>query len=93
MAELIQKLANVTGRVQGVWYRASTQQKAQELGVVGWVKNEPDGSVSLAAEGNSKAVQALLEWCKQGPPHAAVSQVAISEGKPEGFPGFEIRRS
>jgi acylphosphatase len=69
--------AIVSGRVQGVAYRASTCTEARRLGVVGWVKNRDDGSVELEAEGPDDMVAALLQWCHQGPPAARVARVAV----------------
>ena len=71
--------AIVSGRVQGVSYRASTADTARRLGVVGWVKNRYDGTVELEAEGADDKVAALLEWCKDGPPAARVERVAVEE--------------
>jgi acylphosphatase len=71
--------AIVTGRVQGVSFRASTCSEARRLGVVGWVRNLPDGSVELEAEGDDDRVAALLAWCEHGPPGARVANVAITE--------------
>jgi len=67
--------ARVTGRVQGVFYRASTVQEAARLGLVGWVRNEPDGSVLIEAQGEREGVEHLLAWCGKGPPGARVSRV------------------
>jgi acylphosphatase len=69
----------IYGRVQGVWYRASAQRKAQELGLSGWVRNEADGSVSAEAQGPEEQLEAFVAWCRQGPPHAAVERVAIEK--------------
>lgn len=76
--------AIVSGRVQGVSYRASTASKARQLGLVGWVRNLPDGSVELEAEGSSDQVDALVAWCRQGPPSARVEKVAVEEQSPTG---------
>ena len=76
--------AIVSGRVQGVSYRASTAHEARRLGLVGWVKNKADGSVELEAEGPDDKVAALITWCHQGPPAAHVSEVAIEELAPAG---------
>lgn len=65
----------VTGRVQGVSYRWSMEQEARRLGVGGWVRNQPDGSVEFEAEGRSDAVAALVEWARQGPAYARVERV------------------
>ena len=70
---------HIVGKVQGVWYRASTQQKAAELGLAGWVKNNPDGSVLLQAQGELSALSALEQWCWQGPPLAKVTKVSKQE--------------
>jgi acylphosphatase len=67
--------AHIRGRVQGVSFRAYTSQQAARRGVSGWVKNEPDGSVLLEAQGTPEAVEALLTWCTHGPPGARVTGV------------------
>ena len=74
----------MTGRVQGVSYRASTASEARRLGVVGWVRNRHDGSVELEVEGDDEKVAALLAWCEQGPPSARVANVAVEELAPTG---------
>lgn len=85
--------AIVTGRVQGVSYRASTVDEARDLGLCGWVRNLPDGSVELEAEGDADAVAALLAWCAKGPPAAQVTRVAHDEQTPAGADKtFAIRR-
>lgn len=81
--------AIVSGRVQGVSYRASTAKKAGQLGLVGWVRNLSNGSVELEAEG--ERVDELLDWCKHGPPHARVDDVSVEELAPTGGTTFEIR--
>jgi acylphosphatase len=68
--------ARVSGRVQGVYYRASTREVARRLGLVGWVRNLPTGEVELRAEGTRPALEELLEWCAEGPPAAAVRGLA-----------------
>jgi acylphosphatase len=74
----------VTGRVQGVSYRASAASEARRLGVVGWVRNQYDGSVELEAEGQDERVAALLAWCEHGPPAARVERVDVEELAPAG---------
>jgi acylphosphatase len=71
--------AIVTGRVQGVAFRASTCSEARRLGVAGWVRNLADGSVELEAEGDDDRVAALLAWCEHGPPSARVANVVATE--------------
>ncbi len=83
--------AIVSGRVQGVSFRASTAQEARRLGVVGWVKNRPDGGVELEAQGDDDRVTELLAWCRHGPPAAHVTKVAVDELSPTaGETGFSI---
>jgi acylphosphatase len=71
--------AIVSGRVQGVSYRASTADEARRLGLVGWVRNLRDGTVELEAEGPPDAIEKLLTWCQHGPPAAKVTNVAVDE--------------
>ncbi|MGL1935801.1 MAG: acylphosphatase [Fibrobacterales bacterium] len=81
----------VTGKVQGVSYRYATHQKATQLTLTGWVKNNPDGSVSIVARGTTEQLTSLYEWCQHGPPAAIVESVAITEQAPiEHFQSFEI---
>jgi acylphosphatase len=82
----------VSGRVQGVYYRATTREKAQENGVDGWVKNLEDGRVEAVFESDPAAVEAMIEWCHTGSPRARVDDVEIEYGDPTGLEGFEIRR-
>ena len=82
----------VTGRVQGVYYRASTQERARNLGLSGWIRNTRDGAVELEAEGPASAIEKLVEWCRQGPPAARVRDVEIDSLEPVGeSTGFQIR--
>ena len=78
MADEIRARAVVEGRVQMVFFRYSTCQQAQKLGVTGWVMNRPDGAVELVAEGAKQAVDALIEWCHTGPPNAQVANVTVT---------------
>ena len=82
--------ARVTGRVQGVSFRWYTQEQARRLGVVGWVRNEVDGSVLLHAEGDQEAVDALVEWCRTGPALARVRGVAVRESSVTGATSFDV---
>ena len=67
----------VSGEVQGVGFRYATAEAATRLGVSGWVRNLPDGRVTLEAYGETDALEALLDWCKKGPPHATVTEVKL----------------
>ena len=78
--------------VQGVNYRSNAREKAEELGLSGFVRNEDDGSVYVEAEGAPLELEKLVAWCRQGPSRAAVSSVFISDGEMKNFKGFEIRR-
>ena len=80
----------VVGKVQGVFFRASVQAKALELGLTGFVRNEPDGNVYLEAEGSVESLEKLVAWCRIGPPRATVEKVEVIEGTVRGFQGFEI---
>jgi len=81
----------VRGRVQGVGFREATVRRAHELGVLGWVRNADDGSVLVHAEGEGGAVEELLAFLRQGPPGAAVDEVAVEEFKVEGHEQFAVR--
>jgi len=80
----------VTGRVQGVFFRASMRERAEQLGVAGWVRNEPDGSVRAHLEGDPDAVDSLVAWCFHGPPAAIVQDVRQSPGDASGATGFQV---
>ena len=83
----------IEGRVQGVFFRASTAQEAQRLAVTGWVRNCPDGSVEVVAEGLKSKVAELISWCHHGPPGAMVSRVRQHlEAFGNEFDRFGIRR-
>ncbi|HRW99480.1 MAG TPA: acylphosphatase [Cyclobacteriaceae bacterium] len=82
----------VTGKVQGVFYRASTRDKARSLGLCGFVKNEDDGSVYIEAEGDKEKLDQFVNWCKQGPPNARVDKVEVAEREIKNFSQFEIKR-
>jgi acylphosphatase len=84
----------IRGRVQGVWYRGSMQEEAARLGVTGWVRNQPDGSVAAEAQGERAAVDALVAWAHEGPPGARVNGVTVEWVSPHDDErgGFAIRR-
>ena len=81
----------LTGRVQGVFFRAWTQQQAIELGVHGWVRNCHDGSVEAHLEGDEAAVKALIHRMHEGPPAAKVEEVQVEEVEALGITGFKAR--
>ena len=83
----------INGRVQGVFYRQSTMEMANSLGLTGWAKNCLDGSVEAVFEGDKAVIEQAIEWCKQGPPAARVSDVVVDWQDYLGeFERFGIRR-
>jgi len=81
----------IRGRVQGVWYRNWAIETATSLGLTGWVRNRPDGSVEALARGETQAVEAFIARCHEGPPSARVDGVDVREAAPETTQGFERR--
>lgn len=75
VSELVRTHVLVKGRVQGVYYRASTREQALALGLTGWVRNLPDGRVEFEAQGRTSQVEQLITWAKQGPDHARVDEL------------------
>jgi acylphosphatase len=82
--------AVVHGRVQGVFYRDSCRTEARRLGVRGWVRNRADGTVEVVAEGPRDRVDQLLTWCRQGPPRADVTGLAVTDEIPAAEREFRI---
>lgn len=82
----------IRGRVQGVYFRQHTLERAAELGISGFVKNQPDGSVYCEAEGDAHALQNFLDWCGIGSPMSEVRSVNVETKEPVGYTGFEIQR-
>jgi acylphosphatase len=83
----------ISGRVQGVFYRASAQQEAMRLGLVGEVRNLPDGQVEAIVEGPKERVEEFIDWCRQGPPSADVENVRVRWSKALGeFRTFMVAR-
>jgi len=81
----------VSGEVQGVFFRDSTRQKAEELGLAGWVKNAPDGRVEALFEGPSESVREMVRWCEEGPQQASVENVDTDFERAGGdLEGFEV---
>jgi acylphosphatase len=81
----------VSGKVQGVFFRASARAEANRLGLHGFVRNEEDGSVHAEAEGPRDSLDQFLAWCRQGPPHARIDSVEAATGEVRGFQGFHVR--
>ncbi|MBK5278051.1 MAG: acylphosphatase [Bacteroidia bacterium] len=82
----------VSGKVQGVFYRASAKEKAKEIGVKGLVRNEPSGNVYIEAEATAEALTEFVDWCKSGPARAQVQHVEVVRGEEKGFKSFDILR-
>jgi acylphosphatase len=82
----------VKGKVQGVFYRASAKEKAEELTLTGWVKNTPDGAVEIMVSGKEEEVRQFIDWCLQGPPMARVSEVIDSKVNEAIFDSFTVIR-
>ena len=80
----------IEGRVQGVWFRESMRREAERLGVTGWVRNAPDGSVEAVVQGADEAVDALIEWARSGPPLARVDRLTHKDAQGE-FSSFAKR--
>ena len=85
---LVTRHLHIRGVVQGVGYRGSMVQAAQQRGVQGWVRNRRDGSVEALLQGDSAAVDAMIAWCRRGPPSAVVAEVKVTEATGD-YPGFE----
>lgn len=80
----------ITGKVQGVFFRESAKQMAEEFGVSGFVRNEPDGSVYMEVEGDDDRLEKFVAWCKEGPEHAKVEEVKVTRQPLNDFQGFGI---
>tara|TARA_Y100000310_G_C20497380_1_gene722236 strand:- start:385 stop:657 length:273 start_codon:yes stop_codon:yes gene_type:complete len=79
----------ITGQVQGVFFRDTACKVANKLGIVGWVRNEPDGTVYIEVEGESDKVDEFVKWCEQGPKMAKIAKIDCFKGEMAGFKGFE----
>ncbi|MGN6417741.1 MAG: acylphosphatase [Pseudobacter sp.] len=82
----------VTGKVQGVFYRQSTKERAHDLNLTGYVKNLPDGTVLIMASGTTEQLLQLVIWCRKGPARAKVEEVKVETVAPAVFMGFRIER-
>lgn len=81
----------ISGRVQGVWFRAHTRERAEKLGISGWVRNLPDGRVEAVFEGPDERVDEMVKWCHRGSPLSKVDRVDVTYESPQGEAGFTIR--
>jgi acylphosphatase len=91
MPDAIARRVRVFGRVQGVFFRQATINQARPLGVNGWVRNAPDGSVEAHVQGDSAAVEQVIAWMRHGPSQARVEDVTVEEAEPENLTGFAVR--
>lgn len=82
----------IKGRVQGVFYRASAKEMAEHLHLTGWIKNTKEGEVEAVVNGNDNQVLQFVDWCRQGPPKAQVTDVVVSPATASSFPDFRIIR-
>lgn len=89
---MITRRLRIFGKVQGVGYRWHTQAKARELGVNGWVKNEPDGSVTAVVQGVDADVRQMIGWCLEGPTPARVDRLETEDEPAQPMAGFAIKR-
>jgi acylphosphatase len=92
MTEKVTRRLAITGVVQGVWYRESMRQEAERLGITGWVRNRPDGSVEALVQGSASAVEAMQRWAHRGPEQARVERVEATAAEGD-FAAFEKRPS
>jgi acylphosphatase len=88
---VIRRRVVARGRVQGVFFRDSVRQRARSRSVSGWVANRSDGTVEAVFEGEPDAVNALVDYCREGPRGAEVENVEVFDEQPEGLSGFEVR--
>jgi acylphosphatase len=82
----------IKGKVQGVFYRASAKDVAEQLYIKGWIRNTNEGDVESIASGDEDRIKEFIEWCKKGPRRAEVTNVIVTESKNESFAGFKIIR-
>lgn len=91
MREILRVHVWVGGRVQGVFFRATTQSMARDLGLSGWVRNLDDGRVEAVFEGSRDAIETMLAWVAEGPAHASVEKLDVRWEPTEGHTSFEVR--
>lgn len=87
---MVRRRVVVEGRVQGVGFRMACGHAARIHQVAGWVRNRRDGRVEAVFEGDPGGVAAMVDWCRQGPPAAAVTGIEVVEEQPEGLSGFRM---
>ena len=87
----VARRAVIAGCVQGVWFRDSARRRAESLGVAGWARNRLDGTVEVWAQGRRDAVEALLDYCRIGPPRAIVERLTVDEVTPAELDDFDVR--
>ena len=88
---IVRRRVVVRGRVQGVWFRENARQRAEQVGVAGWVRNTSDETVEAEVEGRAEDVDVLVAWFEHGPPQARVEGVEVAELTPTGERGFHVR--
>lgn len=91
--EVVQRHVLVSGRVQGVFFRQTTRDRARDLGLGGWVRNRRDGRVEAVFQGPAEIVEAMVAWCHEGPPSARVERVEVADEEPTPMPGFSVRHT
>lgn len=82
----------IEGKVQGVFYRASAKEAANDLGISGWIKNRKDGNVEIVASGDEVNINRFINWCHEGPRRAVVTNVTVTPQEDKTFDGFEVIR-
>jgi acylphosphatase len=91
LPDIIHRNIRVSGRVQGVGFRYNAREAASHYGIMGFIRNQPNGDVYIEAEGTRTAVDEFIAWCRQGPPRAKVYAVDITEGEVRGVGEFLVR--
>ncbi|HTU30253.1 MAG TPA: acylphosphatase [Solirubrobacteraceae bacterium] len=89
--DVVRRHLILTGQVQGVFFRASVREAAENEGVAGWAANCPDGSVEVVLEGPPAAVESVVGYCRTGPVNARVESTEVTDEEPEGLTGFQTR--
>ena len=82
----------IKGRVQGVYFRASAKDIADEIGITGWVRNTDEGDVEIMATGNKEQLEKLVDWCKVGPRRAVVAEISVTDKEETNFKAFDVIR-